>query len=223
MGNCSSNHKPPKPNPYSPREPPSSEPLSAESPTPNSPERVVVGKKSNFFGFTTPSPALHFFSKKSPALPPTSEPRSANSTPGKIYKRLFRPPPSPAKHIKALFLRRHGRNNTSTIPEGAEAGAAASATAELDRSFGFSKQFTSKYKIGDEVGRGHFGYTCSALAKKGELKGQKVAVKVIPKDKVLLFFFLVDAFLSQSEVFVSPLVSNVAPGLFFFKIHFYIF
>ena len=33
-------------------------------------------------------------------------------------------------------------------------------------------------------GRGHFGYTCSAIIKKGELKGQKVVVKVIPKAKV---------------------------------------
>ncbi|KAH0720267.1 hypothetical protein KY284_005297 [Solanum tuberosum] len=32
-------------------------------------------------------------------------------------------------------------------------------------------------------GRGHFGYTCSAIIKKGELKGQKVVVKVIPKAK----------------------------------------
>jgi hypothetical protein len=34
------------------------------------------------------------------------------------------------------------------------------------------------------VGRGHFGYTCSAKFKKGERKGQQVAVKVIPKSKV---------------------------------------
>ncbi|KAL0334377.1 UNVERIFIED_CONTAM: CDPK-related kinase [Sesamum angustifolium] len=37
------------------------------------------------------------------------------------------------------------------------------------------------YELGEEVGRGHFGYTCSAKGKKGSLKGQDVAVKVIPK------------------------------------------
>ncbi|KAF2288393.1 hypothetical protein GH714_007226 [Hevea brasiliensis] len=50
--------------------------------------------------------------------------------------------------------------------------------------FGFSKQFASHYELGEEVGRGHFGYTCSAKAKKGNMKGQDVAVKVIPKSKV---------------------------------------
>lgn len=55
---------------------------------------------------------------------------------------------------------------------------------ELDKRFGFSKEFTSRLEVGEEVGRGHFGYTCSAKFKKGERKGQQVAVKVIPKSKV---------------------------------------
>ncbi|GKV07046.1 hypothetical protein SLEP1_g18856 [Rubroshorea leprosula] len=50
--------------------------------------------------------------------------------------------------------------------------------------FGFLKHFGSKYELGEEVGRAHFGYTCLAKFKKGELKGQQVAVKVIPKVKV---------------------------------------
>ena len=60
--------------------------------------------------------------------------------------------------------------------------------------FGYSKQFYTKYELGDEVGRGHFGYTCSAKAKKGDLKGQEVAIKVIPKSKVCIgigIFFLI--------------------------------
>ncbi|GKV37489.1 hypothetical protein SLEP1_g45516 [Rubroshorea leprosula] len=40
-----------------------------------------------------------------------------------------------------------------------------------------------KYELKEEVRRGHFGYTCSTKFKKGELKGQQVAVKVIPKAK----------------------------------------
>lgn len=55
---------------------------------------------------------------------------------------------------------------------------------ELDKRFGFSKDFNGKLEMGDEVGRGHFGYTCSARYKKGTHKGQQVAVKVIPKSKV---------------------------------------
>lgn len=63
----------------------------------------------------------------------------------------------------------------------------------LDKRFGFSKEFTSRLEVGVEVGRGHFGYTCSATFKKGEHKGQQVAVKVIPKSKVQLslsFYFI---------------------------------
>ncbi|XP_031275598.1 CDPK-related kinase 5 isoform X1 [Pistacia vera] len=149
----------------------------------NNPSNVDVqsntgneGKKSPFFPFYSPSPAHYFFSKKS--SPARS---SANSTPKRFFKRPF-PPPSPAKHIKAVLARRHGsvKPNETSIPEGSEAEAATG----LDRSFGFSKNFINKYELGDEVGRGHFGYTCAAKFKKGELKGQQVAVKVIPKAKM---------------------------------------
>lgn len=132
-------------------------------------------KKSPFFPFYSPSPAHYLFSKKSPAR------SSANSTPMRFFKRPF-PPPSPAKHIKAVLAKRHGsvKPNEAAIPEGHESESVAS----LDKSFGFSKHFGNKYELGDEVGRGHFGYTCRAKFKKGELKGQDVAVKVIPKAKM---------------------------------------
>ncbi|KAJ0097341.1 hypothetical protein Patl1_28750 [Pistacia atlantica] len=142
----------------------------------NNPSNVDVqsntgneGKKSPFFPFYSPSPAHYFFSKKS--SPARS---SANSTPKRFFKRPF-PPPSPAKHIKAVLARRHGsvKPNEASIPEGSEAEAATG----LNKSFGFSKNFINKYELGDEVGRGHFGYTCAAKFKKGELKGQQVAVK----------------------------------------------
>ncbi|TYI01629.1 hypothetical protein E1A91_A11G205500v1 [Gossypium mustelinum] len=140
------------------------------------------GKKSPFFPFYSPSPAHYLFSKKSPAR------SSANSTPKRFFRKPF-PPPSPAKHIRAVLARRHGsvKPNESAIPEGSEAdgdGAAGATVAGLDKSFGFSKHFGSKYELGEEVGRGHFGYTCAAKFKKGELKGQQVAVKVIPKAKM---------------------------------------
>ncbi|KAG1327689.1 putative Calcium/calmodulin-dependent serine/threonine-protein kinase 1 [Cocos nucifera] len=124
------------------------------------------------FSFYVPSPLPSSY-KSSPAN------SSINSTPLRIFKRPF-PPPSPAKHIKALLARRHGsvKPNEASIPEGSEV------ELGLDKSFGFLKQFFLKYELGEEVGRGHFGYTCSAKVKKGELKGEEVAVKVIPKAKM---------------------------------------
>ncbi|KAL6337878.1 hypothetical protein AAG906_002343 [Vitis piasezkii] len=151
--------------------------ISVNGETPkNRREEVEAGKKSPFFPFYSPSPAHYLFSKKSPARSPAN--LSSNSTPKRFFKRPF-PPPSPAKHIRAALARRHGsvKPNEAAIPEGNEA-------AGLDKSFGFSKHFGNKYEIGEEVGRGHFGYTCSARFKKGELKGQNVAVKVIPKAKM---------------------------------------
>ena len=140
-----------------------------EAPPPPKPE---TPKPSKFPFFYSPSPLPGSY-KNSPAN------SSVSSTPLRIFKRPF-PPPSPAKHIKAFLARRHGsvKPNAASIPEGSEV------ELGLDKSFGFSKQFFSKYELAEEVGRGHFGYTCSAKAKKGEMKGEEVAVKVIPKDKV---------------------------------------
>ncbi|XP_041026477.1 CDPK-related kinase 7-like isoform X1 [Juglans microcarpa x Juglans regia] len=128
-------------------------------------------KPSNF-PFYSPSPLPGLF-KSSPAN------SSVSSTPLRIFKRPF-PPPSPAKHIRALLARRHGsvKPNEASIPEGNECDIG------LDKNFGFSKQFVAHYELGEEVGRGHFGYTCTATAKKGSLKGQDMAVKVIPKSKM---------------------------------------
>lgn len=135
----------------------------------NSSSEAENGKRSPFFPFYSPSPAHNLFSKMSPA----------NGM--KIFKRSF-PPPSPAKHIRAMLARRRGsvKPNEAAIPEGSEA----ETVAGLDKNFGFSKHFGNKYDVGVELGRGHFGYTRAAKFKKGELKGQQVAVKVIPKAKV---------------------------------------
>lgn len=142
-------------------------------------EAAQKGKKSPLFFFQSPSPAHYLFSKKSPARSPANV--NSNSTPKRFFKRPF-PPPSPAKHIKAVLARRHGsvKPNEAAIPEGS----VDEEVTGLVKSFGFSKHFANKYELGEEVGRGHFGYTCAAKIKKGELKGQQVAVKVIPKAKV---------------------------------------
>ncbi|KAL3378478.1 hypothetical protein AABB24_004409 [Solanum stoloniferum] len=145
-------------------------------------DEADVGKKSPFFPFYSPSPAHYLFSKKSPLRSPANA--SSNSTPRRFFKRPF-PPPSPAKHIRAVLARRHGsvKPNESAIPEVNETEVGGGG-AGLDKSFGFSKNFGNKYELGEEVGRGHFGYTCKAKFKKGEVKGQEVAVKVIPKSKM---------------------------------------
>ncbi|KAE9447200.1 hypothetical protein C3L33_20896, partial [Rhododendron williamsianum] len=194
MGICTS--KPPKPNPYAPfteeqqteqalEKRHSDKPYETPARGSRRTSDADAVKKSPFFPFYSPSPARYFFSKKSPA-PPSSAAESATSTPRRLFRRPF-PPPSPAKHIKAFLARRQGAGDAAAIPEGEEregGGGDAAAAAGLDKGFGFSKQFTSRYEVGEEVGRGHFGYTCSAVAKKGELKGQQVAVKVIPKAKM---------------------------------------
>ncbi|XP_019187250.1 PREDICTED: CDPK-related kinase 7-like [Ipomoea nil] len=141
-------------------------------PNENEPSWSSHTSKTPKFPFYSPSPLPSAF-KNSPAN------SSVNSTPLRLFKRPF-PPPSPAKHIKALLARRHGsvKPNEATIPEGSECDIG------LDKNFGFSKNFESHYELGEEVGRGHFGYTCAAKGKKGSLKGQDVAVKVIQKSKM---------------------------------------
>ena len=97
-------------------------------------------KKSPFFPFYSPSPAHYLFSKKSPARSPAP----GSGTPRRFFKRPF-PPPSPAKHIKAVLVRRHGsvKPNEAAIPEGKEVEGGAG----LDKSFDFSKNFYSKYEF----------------------------------------------------------------------------
>ncbi|KAI0495867.1 hypothetical protein KFK09_022174 [Dendrobium nobile] len=132
---------------------------------------------SPFFPFYTPSPAHSLFWKKSPSNGRVS----ASATPGRFFKPFL--PPSPAKHIRALLARRQGllKSNEAAISDG-EVGRGSAVA--LDKNFGFSKGFECKYELGEEVGRGHFGYTCCARSKKGELKGEMVAVKIIPKAKM---------------------------------------
>lgn len=104
------------------------------------------------------------------------------STPGRFFKRRFAPP-SPAKHIKASLAKRFGYTKPKEGPIPEERGAEPEQL--LDKSFGYAKNFGAKYELGKEVGRGHFGHTCSAKGKKGELRDQPVAVKIISKSKVL--------------------------------------
>ncbi|GMI88221.1 CDPK-related kinase [Hibiscus trionum] len=167
MGACTS--KPSKPNPFSPGEDRKNE-NPAPTQLPKSPPPPSLPPTTPFLPMYTPSPAH----QRKPKTP---------STPLRFFRRPF-PPPSPAKHIRAVLRWRKPdkeAQNEAKIVEGDEE---EEGGVELDKRFGFSKELMSKLEIGEEVGRGHFGYTCSAKFKKGEFKGQEVAVKVIPKSKM---------------------------------------
>ncbi|KAM7275420.1 hypothetical protein ACFE04_017286 [Oxalis oulophora] len=116
-------------------------------------------------------------------------PARSSSTPRRFFKRPF-PPPSPAKHIKASLAKRlggGGKPKDGPIPEekgGEEAATTTTEQQSLNKGFGYSKNFGAKYELGKEVGRGHFGHTCSARGKKGDLKDQPLAVKIISKAKM---------------------------------------
>ncbi|XP_042405520.1 CDPK-related kinase 3-like isoform X3 [Zingiber officinale] len=124
-----------------------------------------------------PSPYPH--GPASP-LPAGVSPSPTRSTPRRFLRPF--PPPSPAKHIRAALVKRLGprRPKEGPIPED-ETG---QEEAPLDKNFGYGKNFGAKYELGKEVGRGHFGHTCSATVKRGEIKGQIVAVKIISKAKM---------------------------------------
>ncbi|KAJ7951364.1 CDPK-related kinase [Quillaja saponaria] len=127
-----------------------------------------------------PSPYPHGVNPS--PLPAGVSPSPARaSTPRRFFRRPF-PPPSPAKHIRASLAKRlgHAKPKEGPIPEDRDTEIEQS----LDKSFGYSKNFGAKYELGKEVGRGHFGHTCSARGKKGELKDQPLAVKIISKTKM---------------------------------------
>lgn len=131
------------------------------------------GNKSPFFAFYTRSPTNYLFSKGSNGSP--------NMTPKRLFRRAFAPL-SPAQHMKAVLARRHMGNGEE----------------RLNKSFGFLKHIGHKYEIGEEVGKGHFGHTCKSRCKKGEHKGQPVAVKIISKSKVSFIIFLFKHVLNQT-------------------------
>ncbi|KAL4304597.1 hypothetical protein GQ457_10G021030 [Hibiscus cannabinus] len=169
MGACTS--KPSKPNPFAPREDRQNDNLEPTQLPKSPPPPPSLPPTTPFLPLYTPSPA-HQRKPKTPL------------TPLRFFRRPF-PPPSPAKHIRSVLRWRKPNKeaqNEAKIVEGDEE--EEEGGVELDKRFGFSKELMSKLEIGEEVGRGHFGYTCSAKFKKGEFKGLQVAVKVIPKSKM---------------------------------------
>lgn len=144
------------------------------------------GKNTPAYSFTA-SP----FQSPLPAGVAPSPARTPGRTPGRKFRWPL-PPPSPAKPIMAALLRRQGkapRPKDGPIPE-EQNGEEGERERALDKSFGYAKNFGAKFEVGKEIGRGHFGHTCWAKGKKGELKGQPVAVKIISKAKVLFLFLI---------------------------------
>lgn len=131
----------------------------------------------------------------SPAGSPFPSPLPAgvapSPSPARTPRRKFRwplPPPSPARPIMSAIMRRRGPVRPKEGPI-AEAPEEDNEEPRLDKTFGYPKNFGAKFELGGEVGRGHFGHTCRAKGKKGELKGQPVAVKIISKAKVCGMLF----------------------------------
>ncbi|KAL8519586.1 hypothetical protein ACS0TY_010503 [Phlomoides rotata] len=136
------------------------------------------------------TPPAHSFTA-SPWQSPYPAGVAPSPSPARTPGRKFRwplPPPSPAKPIMSAFMKRQpAAPPTKPIPEetpGGGGGRGEGSERQLDKSFGYSKNFAAKYELGKEVGRGHFGHTCWAKGKKGELKNQQVAVKIISKAKM---------------------------------------
>ncbi|KFK37447.1 hypothetical protein AALP_AA4G258000 [Arabis alpina] len=153
---------------------------------PLTPSYVTQAKNTPARSSNWPSPFPHGSSTTASPLPSgvSPSPARSSSTPRRFFRRPF-PPPSPAKHIKASLIKRLGggvKPKEGPIPE--ESGTEVVTEQLLDKSFGYGKNFGAKYELGKEVGRGHFGHTCSGRGKKGEIKDQPIAVKIISKSKM---------------------------------------
>ncbi|KAH9322603.1 hypothetical protein KI387_017242, partial [Taxus chinensis] len=81
-------------------------------------------------------------------LPAGVPPSPARATPRRFFRRAF-PPPSPAKHIQAFLLKRHGAPKTTEAP--LPEGAPLEEDKPLDKSFGYSKNFGARLCEGGEL------------------------------------------------------------------------
>lgn len=132
------------------------------------------------------TPAHSFSSSPFQTHYPAGVDPSPSWTPKKFFKWPF-PPPSPAKPIMSAIMKRQATKKVKENPV-ADSSVEERVEPELDKTFGFSKNLCAKYELGKEVGRGHFGHTCAGKAKKGQLKNQPVAIKIISKVKVCVMF-----------------------------------
>ncbi|KAG9158044.1 hypothetical protein Leryth_000208 [Lithospermum erythrorhizon] len=130
---------------------------------------------------TTPAHSFSTSPFQSPYPSGIAPSPSPAATPRRKFKWPF-PPPSPAKPIMSALMKRQ-KVKEGPIPEDG-GGVGGEGGRQLDKSFGYSRNLGAKYELGKEVGRGHFGHTCYAKGKKGELKNQQVAVKIISKAKM---------------------------------------
>lgn len=163
----------------------------------NGPRSSPYGREESRQSYSASTTASPFSSPLPAGIAP-----SPARTPGRKFRWPL-PPPSPAKPIMAI-LRRKSRK--ASIPEEnqVEEEGVGVGEVQLDKSFGYSKNFGAKFELGREIGRGHFGHTLWAKGKKGDLKGKPVAVKVISKSKVCLYrLSLFQSSFLQLNLFVS--------------------
>lgn len=160
-------------------------------------------------GRQTPATSFSTSPFNSP-LPAGVAPSPAARTPGRKFRWPL-PPPSPAKPIMAALMRRQGKTKPKDGPIPEEQGEGGEGERTLDKSFGYGKNFGAKFELGKEVGRGHFGHTCWAKGKKGELKGVSVAVKIITKAKVRIWIilFLILIMIALKLSFNSKSIVNI--------------
>ncbi|KAL3622301.1 Cyclin-dependent kinase 4 [Castilleja foliolosa] len=156
--------------------------------TPHNGTPSVKNTSARSSAATSPWPSPYPFGGGG-GTPAGVSPSPGRSTPRRFFKKPF-PPPSPAKHIRAS-LRKLGQRKKppreGPIPEDADAVDETEPQHQqhaLDKNFGYNKNFGAKYELGKEVGKGHFGHTCSAKGRKGELKDMPLAVKIISKAKM---------------------------------------
>lgn len=155
-------------------------------PSPSAPLQIPLVSGSGDAQSGKDTPTYSFSSSPFPSPLPVGVAPSPARTPGRKFRWPL-PPPSPAKPIMAALRRRQGKDakpKEGPIPE-EQQNDGGGRERSLDKNFGYAKNFGAKFELGKELGRGHFGHTCLAKGKKGNLKGQPVAVKIISKAKVL--------------------------------------
>lgn len=152
---------------------------------PETPPSAIHSTTNGATNSNKDTPAHSFSSSPFQTHYPAGVDPSPSWTPKKFFKWPF-PPPSPAKPIMSGIMKRQATRKLKESPVATEVESGEGERVEppLDKTFGFSKNLCAKYELGKEVGRGHFGHTCSGKAKKGQFKNQPVAIKIISKAKV---------------------------------------
>ncbi|KAI5055705.1 hypothetical protein GOP47_0029226 [Adiantum capillus-veneris] len=147
-------------------------------PQPIPKEKIVANVEDNL--------CTNGFYSESHSVSSSNKPSFPTSTDSSVSKSPH--PRRPRKLSASRLIQTRIRYIDSTsASQVEESGSEAELSKSLVRkSFGYARSFSSKYELGPEVGRGHFGYTCYASVKlNGEFQEPTVAVKIIPKAEMM--------------------------------------